>query len=158
MNKPAVEPHKRSALGDDLRDAARLAPESGIVEVMNYGRQRGGVTPLWAGEGDLPTPAFICEARPRGASSTKSAHVCANRFVSSSLPPSTMTISAPCERRSASCADNTRRFAASLRTGMMIDRDGMARNACGRYRKFWEDASQSGNALSFRCHEPSERK
>ena len=65
MNKPAVEPHKRSALGDDLRDEARLAPESGIVEVMNYGRQRDGLIPLWAGEGDMPTPAFIAEAATR---------------------------------------------------------------------------------------------
>src|SRR5256714_2894095 len=48
-----------------LRRAASAAPESGIVEVMNYGRRRHGVTPLWAGEGDLPTPAFICEAATR---------------------------------------------------------------------------------------------
>ena len=52
-------------LTDALSRAARTAPESGIVEVMNYGRSRGGVTPLWAGEGDLPTPAFICEAATR---------------------------------------------------------------------------------------------
>lgn len=45
-----------------LRDPAREAPESGIVDIMNYGRRRGGVMPLWAGEGDLPTPAFIVEA------------------------------------------------------------------------------------------------
>lgn len=45
-----------------LRDSAREAPESGIVDIMNYGRRRGGVMPLWAGEGDLPTPAFIVEA------------------------------------------------------------------------------------------------
>src|SRR5437660_2598961 len=65
MNRPAVEPHQRTALGDDLRLEARLAPESGIVEVMNYGRRRGGVVPLWAGEGDMPTPAFIAEAATR---------------------------------------------------------------------------------------------
>ena len=40
-----------------------LAPaESGIVEVANYGRGRQGLIPLWVGEGDLPTPAFIVEA------------------------------------------------------------------------------------------------
>jgi len=48
-----------------LRAAAQEAPESGIVEAMNYGRRRGGVMPLWAGEGDLPTPAFIAEAATR---------------------------------------------------------------------------------------------
>src|SRR5215471_9638608 len=45
-----------------LRRAARDAPESGIVEAMDYGRRRGGVMGLWAGEGDLSTPAFITEA------------------------------------------------------------------------------------------------
>lgn len=45
-----------------LRPAARTLPESGIVEVFNYGRTREGLIPLWAGEGDLPTPAFICAA------------------------------------------------------------------------------------------------
>lgn len=44
-----------------LRTEARDAPESGIVEAMNYGRRRGHVMPLWAGEGDLPTPSFITE-------------------------------------------------------------------------------------------------
>jgi hypothetical protein len=41
---------------------AREAPESGIVEVFNYGRTRKGLIPLWAGEGDLPTPSFISDA------------------------------------------------------------------------------------------------
>ena len=45
-----------------LRRAAHDAPESGIVEVMDYGRRRDGVMGLWAGEGDLSTPAFITEA------------------------------------------------------------------------------------------------
>ena len=44
---------------DGLRPEALGAPESGIVEVMNYGRTRQGMIPLWAGEGDVPTPAFI---------------------------------------------------------------------------------------------------
>ena len=35
---------------------------SGIVEVFNYGRGRQGLIPLWVGEGDLPTPAFISAA------------------------------------------------------------------------------------------------
>jgi aspartate/methionine/tyrosine aminotransferase len=45
-----------------LRPAAAALPESGIVEVLNYGRDRPGLIPLWVGEGDLPTPAFLCEA------------------------------------------------------------------------------------------------
>jgi aspartate/methionine/tyrosine aminotransferase len=48
-----------------LRHAARDAPDSGIVEVMNYGRRRDAVMGLWAGEGDLSTPAFITEAAAR---------------------------------------------------------------------------------------------
>ena len=48
-----------------LRPPAREAPVSGIVEIMKYGRARGGVMGLWAGEGDTPTPAFIAEAATR---------------------------------------------------------------------------------------------
>jgi len=54
-----------SSLLEGLRPEALGAPESGIVEVMNYGRGRDGLIPLWAGEGDLPTPAFITEAATR---------------------------------------------------------------------------------------------
>lgn len=54
-----------SSLLDHVRPAALALPESGIVEVMNYGRQRPGMIPLWAGEGDLPTPSFIAEAATR---------------------------------------------------------------------------------------------
>ncbi len=45
-----------------LREAARAAPPSGIVAVANYGRGREGLIPMWAGEGDLPTPDFITRA------------------------------------------------------------------------------------------------
>ncbi|NLH81668.1 MAG: pyridoxal phosphate-dependent aminotransferase [Phyllobacteriaceae bacterium] len=48
-----------------LRTEALSAPPSGIVDVMNYGRLREGLIPLWAGEGDLPTPAFVCDAATR---------------------------------------------------------------------------------------------
>ena len=48
-----------------LRPEAENAPASGIVEVANYGRLKPGMIPLWVGEGDLPTPAFICEAATR---------------------------------------------------------------------------------------------
>jgi aspartate/methionine/tyrosine aminotransferase len=54
---------------DDLlaavRAEARAAPPSGIVEVFHYGRDREGIIPLWVGEGDLATPAFIHEAATR---------------------------------------------------------------------------------------------
>ncbi|MFN3131662.1 pyridoxal phosphate-dependent aminotransferase [Roseibium sp.] len=51
-----------AALIDTLSHEARMAPESGIVEVFNAGQGRDDVIPLWAGEGDLPTPQFICDA------------------------------------------------------------------------------------------------
>lgn len=47
---------------DRLSPEARHAPESGIVEVFNAGWGREDLIPLWAGEGDLPTPEFICRA------------------------------------------------------------------------------------------------
>jgi len=55
----------QSSLIAGLRADARDAPESGIVEAMNYGRRRGGVMGLWAGEGDLPTPDFISQEAAR---------------------------------------------------------------------------------------------
>ncbi|WP_106796831.1 pyridoxal phosphate-dependent aminotransferase [Rhizobium sp. H4] len=45
-----------------LSPRAMAAPESGIVEVVNYARGRQGLLPLWVGEGDLPTPDFISRA------------------------------------------------------------------------------------------------
>ncbi len=50
---------------DRLNPNASAAPESGIVEVMNHGRLKEGLIPLWAGEGDTPTPSFIWEAATR---------------------------------------------------------------------------------------------
>lgn len=47
---------------DSLRPQALAAPESGIVELSTHGRGREGLIPLWVGEGDRPTPAFITEA------------------------------------------------------------------------------------------------
>ena len=29
---------------------------------VNYGHDRPDLIPFWAGEGDLPAPAFICDA------------------------------------------------------------------------------------------------
>ena len=53
-------------LTDHLRPEARLAPESGIVELVNHARGRPGLLPFWIGEGDLPTPDFISEAAAAG--------------------------------------------------------------------------------------------
>jgi aspartate/methionine/tyrosine aminotransferase len=50
---------------DHIRAAARGMQPSGIVAAMKYGFGREGLIPLWAGEGDLPTPDFICEAATR---------------------------------------------------------------------------------------------
>jgi aspartate/methionine/tyrosine aminotransferase len=60
---PAVVSHpSTSSFLDGLRPEALGAPESGIVEVVNHGRTKPGLIPLWVGEGHLPTPDFICEA------------------------------------------------------------------------------------------------
>lgn len=64
MSEPAVT-RETPDLVAHLRREAREAPESGIVEVFNYGRTRPGLIPLWAGEGDLATPSFIAEAATR---------------------------------------------------------------------------------------------
>jgi aspartate/methionine/tyrosine aminotransferase len=48
-----------------LCPVAAALPESGIVRVINYGRERSGLIPFWAGEGDLPTPDFISDAAIR---------------------------------------------------------------------------------------------
>ncbi len=49
------------SLLSSLRPQAREAPESGIVELVNFARTRQGLLPFWVGEGDLPTPAFIAD-------------------------------------------------------------------------------------------------
>src|SRR3712207_5207327 len=60
MNAPVSIPSRFT-----LRPEAQQAPTSGIVDVFSYGRNRPGIIPLWVGEGDLPTPPFICEAASR---------------------------------------------------------------------------------------------
>ncbi len=47
---------------ETLSPRALAAPESGIVEVVNYARGRDGLIPLWVGEGDSVTPEFINRA------------------------------------------------------------------------------------------------
>ena len=54
-----------SSLVSKLSPESRAVPPSGIVEVFTYGWGRPGLIPLWAGEGDLPTPTFITEATTR---------------------------------------------------------------------------------------------
>ncbi|WP_412051079.1 MULTISPECIES: pyridoxal phosphate-dependent aminotransferase [unclassified Hoeflea] len=44
---------------EHLSRRAIAAPESGIVAVVNHGRVKQGLIPLWAGEGDEKTPDFI---------------------------------------------------------------------------------------------------
>lgn len=58
-------PSSASTLLSALRAEARETPPSGIVEIRTYGWGRPGLIPLWVGEGDLPTPSFICEAATR---------------------------------------------------------------------------------------------
>jgi aspartate/methionine/tyrosine aminotransferase len=53
---------RAAAIRFGLRSDMATLPDSGIVEVMKYGYGREGLIPLWAGEGDLPTPDFICAA------------------------------------------------------------------------------------------------
>lgn len=48
-----------------LKPAIQAEPESGIVRVANYAWKTPEVIKLWVGEGDLPTPAFICDAASR---------------------------------------------------------------------------------------------
>jgi aspartate/methionine/tyrosine aminotransferase len=51
-----------SNLIERLSAGARNTPASGIVELFNAGRDHEALIPLWAGEGDLPTPDFINRA------------------------------------------------------------------------------------------------
>lgn len=48
-----------------VRAAAREAPSSEIIAAFNHGRDKAGLIPLWAGEGDLPTPRIVMEAAIR---------------------------------------------------------------------------------------------
>ena len=66
MNEPVSLTTSEEQLDEQLmstiRPMAATLPESGIMAVVNYGREQSGVIPFWAGEGDVPTPDFICEA------------------------------------------------------------------------------------------------
>jgi aspartate/methionine/tyrosine aminotransferase len=56
---------RRSAL-DDITSHIAALPESGIIEVVNYGRRHDDLIKLWVGEGDRPTPEFICAGAMAG--------------------------------------------------------------------------------------------
>ncbi len=45
-----------------LRPEIEALETSGIAQVFELGYGRDDIIPLWVGEGDLPTPAFICDA------------------------------------------------------------------------------------------------
>ena len=63
MSRPHASLSAQAAAA--VRPEAEGAPTSGIVDAMSYGRGRDGLIPLWAGEGDLRTPAFIARAAAR---------------------------------------------------------------------------------------------
>jgi aspartate aminotransferase len=62
VNTQAHEAQREARLLAALRPMAATLPESGIMAVINYGREKADVVPFWAGEGEAPTPAFIAEA------------------------------------------------------------------------------------------------
>ncbi len=47
---------------DDTSPRIQAIPESKIIEMVDLARDEPDVIKLWVGEGDLPTPDFICEA------------------------------------------------------------------------------------------------
>ncbi|HEY7609735.1 MAG TPA: pyridoxal phosphate-dependent aminotransferase [Alphaproteobacteria bacterium] len=62
MNDAHSPAAARSTLIDAIRPEIKMLPESGIVEVVNYARNKKDLVQLWVGEGDKPTPAFIADA------------------------------------------------------------------------------------------------
>ena len=67
-------------------------------------------------------PAFICVARPRSLSTTRSASAAATSRVASLLPPSATMISCPASRSGCSGVSVAGSAAASFSVGTMIDR------------------------------------
>ena len=55
----------QARLIEALRPSIAALPASQIREVAHPGMGRADLIPLWFGEPDLPTPAFICEAASR---------------------------------------------------------------------------------------------
>ena len=62
----------KEAYGSDgVRDQIRTLEGSKIGDIARYGRGRPGLIPLWFGEGDISTPAFICDASSKALSEGK---------------------------------------------------------------------------------------
>jgi aspartate/methionine/tyrosine aminotransferase len=51
-----------------IRAEIEALDDSPIIEVFREGFGRPGLIPMWAGEPDVPTPAFICDAAARALS------------------------------------------------------------------------------------------
>lgn len=51
-----------NAILESLRRDVTELEETGIVQVALHGWDKPGLIPMWFGEGDQPTPAFICDA------------------------------------------------------------------------------------------------
>ena len=62
MNDSRASAIASKSLVDAIRPEIKMLPESGIVEVVNYARNKKDLVQLWVGEGDKPTPAFIADA------------------------------------------------------------------------------------------------
>jgi aspartate/methionine/tyrosine aminotransferase len=48
-----------------IRQPIEQLEDSPILEVFRLGKHLPDLIPMWAGEGDIPTPGFICEAASR---------------------------------------------------------------------------------------------
>ncbi len=56
---------KMDSLLSAIRPHAAALPDSGIMEIVQYGQDRADLIKLWVGEGDWRTPDFICDAADR---------------------------------------------------------------------------------------------
>src|ERR1700722_5955847 len=60
--RPVEPPVLLNSRPHGVRAAIEALPASKIGEVANAVFGDPSIVPLWFGEGDLPTPSFICEA------------------------------------------------------------------------------------------------
>lgn len=65
LSEPDLRSPSQAGVLNRIRREALDVPDSGIVDVFNYGRNRQGLIPLWVGEGDVATPSFISAAAIR---------------------------------------------------------------------------------------------
>jgi len=91
-----------------IRLEAEHAPTSGIVDVANYGRLKENLIPLWVGEGDLPTPAFICDAATRSLAAGETFYTWQR-----GIPELRNALARYCERLYGSATDPNRFFVTS---------------------------------------------